>query len=100
MVITMFVLPPFTYPSLSLCSHRIITVLYDLQIFPFLVNENVSCTVTLKTETSDVLMTLGAICHRLEASSVEVTFDAIRCAESSPSDPASPRPRPGRSPAV
>jgi hypothetical protein len=46
--------------------------------------------VMLKTETSGVLMTLGAICHRPEASSAEVTFSAICCAESSPSNPTSP----------
>jgi hypothetical protein len=83
MVITMFVLPLFTYPSLSLHSHEIITVLYDLQIFPYPTNGNVThvpSTTTLKTETSGVLMTLNAICHLLEASSVEVTFGVIHCA--------------------
>jgi hypothetical protein len=103
MVITMSVLPPFTYPSLSLCSHKVIIVLYDLQIFPCPTNGNmtrVPSAMSLETETSDVLMTLGAICHHLEASSMEVTFGAIRCAESSLSDLASPKPRPGRSPAV
>jgi hypothetical protein len=75
MVIKMSVMPPFTYPSLSLCGHRVITVLCDLQIFLCPTNGNVthvSCTAMLKTEISDVLMTLGAICHCLEASSVEV----------------------------
>jgi hypothetical protein len=33
---------------------------------------------------------LCTICHCLEASSAEVTFSAIRCTESSPSDPALP----------
>jgi hypothetical protein len=103
MVITMSVLHLFTYPSLSLCSHGAITILCNLQIFLCRNNGNmtrVPCAVSLKTETSGVLMTLGTICHRLEASSAEVTFGAIRCAEGSPSNPASPRPRPGRSLAV
>jgi hypothetical protein len=92
MVITISILPPFTYPSLSLCSHAVIIVLCDLQIFPCPTNGNMTCVpyaVALKTETSGVLMPLGAIYHRLEASSVEVTFGAIHCAESSPSDPSS-----------
>jgi hypothetical protein len=103
MVITMSVLPPFTYPDLSLRSHGVITVICDLQIFLYPANENmtcVPCAVTLKLETSGVLMTLGAICCRLEASSAKVTFGAIHCAERSPSNPASPRPRPGQSPTV
>jgi hypothetical protein len=103
MVIIMFVLPPFTYPNLSLRNHGLITVLCDLQIFPCHANENMTCVpyaVTLKSETSGVLMTLGAICHRLEAYSAEVTFGVICSTESSSSDPASLRPRPGRSPAV
>jgi hypothetical protein len=93
MVITMFILPPFTYPSLSLCSHRVITVLCDLQIFLCPTNEDVTrvpCATTLETETSDVLMTFSAIRHRLEASCAEVTFGAIRHVESPPSDLASP----------
>jgi hypothetical protein len=97
MVITISVLPPFTYPSLSLCSHGVITVLCDLQIFlcPTIGNVTcVPCAVTLKIETSGVLMTLGAICHHLEASSTEVTFSATRYAESFVSDP--PRPDPDR----
>jgi hypothetical protein len=85
----------FTYPNLSLLSHGVITVLYNLQIFSYPTNENmtrVPCVVMLKIEISGVLMTLGAICHRLGASSVEVIFGAIRSAESYPSNPASPRP--------
>jgi hypothetical protein len=53
----------------------------------------------LKTETSGVLMTLGAIYHRLEASSAEVTFGgpsvaprALRPIRLRP-DPARPKPR-------
>jgi hypothetical protein len=33
MVITKYVMPPFTYPNVSLYSHRVIIVLCDLQIF-------------------------------------------------------------------
>jgi hypothetical protein len=75
MVITMSALPPFTYPSLSLCSHGVIIVIYDLQIFSCLTNGNVTCVpcaVMLKTDTSGVLTTHSAIYHHLEASSVEV----------------------------
>jgi hypothetical protein len=93
MVITMSVPPPFTYPSLSLRSHGVISVLCDLQIFLCPTNGNVTCVpcaVTLEAETSGILMTLSAICHRLEASSVEVSFGAIHCTESSLSDTALP----------
>jgi hypothetical protein len=48
------------------------------------------CATTLESETSGVLMTLGAIHRRLEASCAEVTFDAIRRADSPPSDLDSP----------
>jgi hypothetical protein len=94
MIITMSVMPPFTYPSLSLCSHGVITVLYDLQIFPCPTNGDmtrVHYTVTPKTGTFGALMTFGAIHHRLEASYVEVTFSAIYLHVESPSsDPALP----------
>jgi uncharacterized membrane protein len=93
MVIAMSVLPPFTYLSLSLRGHGVITVLYYLQIFLCPTNGNVTCVpcaATLETETSGVLMTLGAICRRLEASSAEVTFSAIHRPKSSLFDPASP----------
>jgi hypothetical protein len=42
MVITMFIMPLFTYYSLSLCSHGVITVLCDLQIFLCLTNGDVT----------------------------------------------------------
>jgi hypothetical protein len=87
MVIIISVLPPFTYPSLSLHGHGVIIVLCDLQIFSYPINGNVTrvpCTAMLKTET------FSAIYHRLDASSAEVTFGTIHCAESSPSDLASP----------
>jgi hypothetical protein len=95
MVITMSILPPFTYPNLSRRSHGVITVLCDLQIFLCLTNGNVTCVpcaTMLNPETSGVLMTLRAICHRLGASSTEVTLNTICSAESSMSNPASPRP--------
>jgi hypothetical protein len=68
MVITMSVLPPFTYPSLSLQSHGVIIVLCDLQIFLCPTNgyvTRVPCAAMLETETSGVLMTFGTIRHRL-----------------------------------
>jgi hypothetical protein len=61
---------------------------------------HVPCVVTLEAKTSDVLMTFDTIRHRLDASCAEVTFDVIRHTESLSSDPASPRPRLGRSPTV
>jgi hypothetical protein len=93
MVIAMSVLPPFTYPNLSLCNHGVIIVLCNLQIFSCPTIGNVAripYVATLEKETSGVLMTLDAIYHRLEASSAEVTFGAIHCTESSPSDSTSP----------
>jgi hypothetical protein len=50
----------------------------------------VPCVVTLKSVTSGILMTLGAIYYLLEASSAEVTFGTIHCTKSSPSDLALP----------
>jgi hypothetical protein len=88
----MSVLPPFTYPSLSLRSHRVITVHCDLQIFPC-----VPYVATLETETFGVPMTFGAIHHHLEASCAEVTFGAVRRTKSPLSNPTSPRPQLGRS---
>jgi hypothetical protein len=66
MVITMSIMHSFTYPSLSLCSHGIITVLCDLQIFLCPTNGDVTCVhcvVMLETETSGALVTFGAIHH-------------------------------------
>jgi hypothetical protein len=103
MVITMSILSLFTYPSLSLRSQGVITVLCDLHIFPCPTNGDVTrvpCVVTLETETSGVLMTINAIRHHLEASCAELTFGTIRRTESPPSNPAPPRPRLGRCPAV
>jgi hypothetical protein len=40
MVITLSVIPPFTYPSLSLASHGAITVLYSLQLFMCPMNDD------------------------------------------------------------
>jgi hypothetical protein len=101
MVITISVLPSFTYPSLSLCSHEVITVFYDLQKFlcPTIGHTTcVHCTTTLETGASDALMTFGAIHRYLETSYAEVTFDTMNfCAKNLPSDPAPPRPRLGRS---
>jgi hypothetical protein len=54
MIITIFVLLLFIYPSLSLFSHKIIIVIYDLQIFLCLINKNVTCvfcTAAPETET-------------------------------------------------
>jgi hypothetical protein len=42
-VITMSIMPPFTYPNLSPYSHRVITVIWDLQIFPCPMSEDATC---------------------------------------------------------
>jgi hypothetical protein len=39
----MSIMPPFTYPNLSLCSHGFITVLCDLQMFLCPKNEEATC---------------------------------------------------------
>jgi hypothetical protein len=73
-------MPPFTYPRLSLCSHEVITVLCDLQIFLCPTNGDVTrvhYATTLETGTSSALMAFGAICRLLEASCAEVTFGVI-----------------------
>jgi hypothetical protein len=104
MIITISVMPRFTYPNLSLCSHGIIRVLCDLQIFLCPSNGDVTrvhCAATLETGTSGALMTFDAIHRNLEASCVEVTFGVIYlCTESPLSDLTLPRPRLGRSSAV
>jgi hypothetical protein len=91
MVITIFVMPLFTYPNLLLCSHVVITVLCDLQIFPFPTTEYatcVHCATSPDIRTSGVLMTFPAALPRLEASSVGVAFGTIsHCARSPPPDP-------------
>jgi hypothetical protein len=96
MVITMSVMPPFTYPSLSLCNHGVITVFCDLQIFSCPTNGDVTCvhyTATPETGTSNALMTFGTIHHCLEASCAGVDFGVIyHRAESPPSDLVPPDP--------
>jgi hypothetical protein len=42
MVITLSVMPSFTYPSLSLASHGAITTLYRLQLFVCPMNDSVT----------------------------------------------------------
>jgi hypothetical protein len=42
MVITLSVMPPFTYPSLSLASHGAIMVIYSLLLFVCPSNDNVT----------------------------------------------------------
>jgi hypothetical protein len=73
-------MPPFTYPSLSLCSQGVIIVLYDLQMFSCPMNSDVThvySLAVLETRTSGVLMTFSVILHCLEASDVKMTFGAI-----------------------
>jgi hypothetical protein len=71
MIITMSVMPPFIYYSLSPCSHGVITVLCDLQIFLCPINGDVTrvhCAAALETGISSALMTFGAIHRHLESS--------------------------------
>jgi hypothetical protein len=61
MIITIYVMPMFIYPNLSLHSHEVIMTLYDLQIFLYPTNKDVTCVhcnVTPNTETSDALIPL------------------------------------------
>jgi hypothetical protein len=85
-VIKIYVMPPFTYPNLSMCSHRVIIILCDLQMFLCPTNEEatcVHCAVILETGTSSTSMTFGVTLHHLEVSVTEVTLSAIsHCAES------------------
>jgi hypothetical protein len=76
----MSVLPPFTNPSLSLRSHMVITVIYDLQIFSYPTNEDatrVHYVATLETETSNTPMTFDVVLHYAEAFDAEVALGAI-----------------------
>jgi hypothetical protein len=79
-IIIISIMHPFTYPKLSLRSHRVITVIYDLQMFLCPTNEKatrVHCTAVLDTGTSSTLMTFGVALHCLEVSDAEVTLGAI-----------------------
>jgi hypothetical protein len=76
----MSVLPLFTYPNLSLCSHGVITILHDLQIFLCPMNEEVTCVhcaAVLETGTSSTLMTFDVPLHHLEVSVTKVTLGPI-----------------------
>jgi hypothetical protein len=75
MVITISVMASLTYPNLSLHSHRVITVLRDLQIFPCATNMRVTCVHRNKmpnTRTSCVMMTFIVVLQWLEAVEPEV----------------------------
>jgi hypothetical protein len=79
MIITIYVMPLFIYPNLSLHSHEVIMTLYDLQIFLYPTNKNVTCVhcnVTPNTETSGALMTFVVVLSRPEASDTKVTSGA------------------------
>jgi hypothetical protein len=79
MVIKMSVMPSFTYPNLSLYSHGVITVLYDLQIFLCPMNEDVTCVHRNRTPdpwTSRAMMTFVVVLHWLEAFTQEVASGA------------------------
>jgi hypothetical protein len=87
MIITMYVMPPFTYPNLSLYSHRVITVICDLQIFSCPTNEDVK---RVHYATSSDIRTSGVLMTLAEAdSSAGVAFSiTVPCAGSSLPDPA------------
>jgi hypothetical protein len=87
MVITISVMPPFTYPNLSLCSHEAIRVLCDLQMFPCPTNEEatcIHCAAVLEMGTSSTPMTFGVALHCLEVSDAEVTLGTISHRAESP----------------
>jgi hypothetical protein len=76
MVITMSVMPPFTYPNLSLYSHKVITIICDLQIFPCPTNEDVTRVHHNRMSgpwTSCAIMTFVVVLHCLEAFTPDVT---------------------------
>jgi hypothetical protein len=80
MVITLSVMPMFTYPSLSLASQGAIIVLYSLQLFVCRTTDNTTLSPALRAsnmETSDISMTPAAIFHRLDASNAVMTLIAI-----------------------
>jgi hypothetical protein len=79
MVITMSIMPLFTYSNLSLHSHGVITVHRDLQIFLCPTNEGatrVRYATSPDTRTSSVPITLAAAPLHFGAASAEVAFDA------------------------
>jgi hypothetical protein len=84
----MFVMLLFIYPNTSLYGYRVITVLYDLQIFAYPTNNGltcVHCSTASEMRASGTLATFGTILHRLKASDTETTFGAIfQCPEGSP----------------
>jgi hypothetical protein len=76
MVITMSVMPPFTYPNLSLYSHKVITIVCDLQIFPCPTNEDVTRVHHNRMSdpwTSCAIMTFVVVLHCLEVFTPDVT---------------------------
>jgi hypothetical protein len=83
-------MPMFTYPNLSLYSHRVITVLCDLQIFLCPINEDVTCVhcaTSPDIRTSGILLTFVATLPHIGAASVGVAFGTISpCARSPPPD--------------
>jgi hypothetical protein len=78
----MFVMPPFTYPNLSPYNHRVITTLWDLQIFPCPTNEDATrahLATSSNVRTSSTPM-ISVIVHRhLEASSTGMTSSVTSC---------------------
>jgi hypothetical protein len=86
-IITISIMPPFIYPNLSLCTHRVITVLSDFQIFLCPTNEEatcVHCAVALEMGTPSTPMTFGVALHRLEVSNTLVTLSTISHRAESP----------------
>jgi hypothetical protein len=77
MVITKYVMPPFTYPNVSLYSRRVIIVLCDLQIFLCPMNDgatHVPCATLPDTRTSGALMPYTTALLRLGAFSAGVAL--------------------------
>jgi hypothetical protein len=87
MVITMSIIPLFTYPTLSLHNHRVIIVLCDLQMFLYPTNKGVThvhSNRTPDTWTSCVMMTFVVVLHWLEAFALEVASGMISIRGESP----------------
>jgi hypothetical protein len=71
MIITLSIMPSFTYPSPSLTNHRAITVLYHLQLFVCPVNDSVTCVPCLTGFGDGGISDVSS--HHLEASDAVMT---------------------------
>jgi hypothetical protein len=79
-VITISIMPPFTYPNLSLYGHGVITVFRDLQIFLHPTNGNVTHVLhamSSSVRVSAMVMISTVICCHPKTSDAGATFGAL-----------------------